>query len=121
MTKYRIVGAFNLFFASFQIAFPLILIFVTIPRLTGFYSEFGVGSYWGYFIRTYLVLGFVIVIGLTNLFLGIKLFSQNERVAQKCFKYGLGLVVLNCFFVLICYHFLVWSTIMPILNLASQF
>lgn len=120
MTKYRSVGAFNFIFASLQISLPLILIFVTISGLAGLYSEFKAGAYRPCFVKTYLVLKLIIASGFTHLFLGIKIFSKAKDVARKYFKYGLGLVIVSCFFSLIYYHFLVWSTFIPIYNLAFR-
>lgn len=118
MTKYKIVGILNLFLGILETIYPLFAFMFTIPRLTELYSEFGAeGPSFGI---TYLTLSIIILMGIGNLFFGIKLFSKTEN-KDKYFKYALILVIASFLLGGVFTSFASLSVIMPIYNLTSQF
>ena len=118
MNKYKVVGVVNLLFGVFQIIYPLLVIFFTLPRLTELYSELNIQGY--SFISTYLIIGFVMLIGIGNFFFGLNLISKSEK-KEKYFKYALMLIIASFLFVGILFNLASLSTILPIYNLTSQF
>lgn len=119
MAKYKIVGIINLLLGGLQIIYPLFALLFTLPRLTRLYSEFNAEG--PSFTTTYLVLGFVIFVGLANLFLGLKLFSKAEGITKKYFKYGLALVIVSFLLMGLFSSIASLSIALPIYNLTSQF
>ncbi|OGY16208.1 MAG: hypothetical protein A2785_01290 [Candidatus Chisholmbacteria bacterium RIFCSPHIGHO2_01_FULL_49_18] len=75
MTKYRIVGVVNFLLGFLEIIYPLILIFFTMPKMYELYAQFHaeVPSP----VVSYLILTLVFILGIVNVFLGIKLFSKS--------------------------------------------
>jgi len=117
MTKYKIVGILNLFLGALEVIYPLFALIFTIPRLTMLYSEFGAEM--PSFISTYLILGFVILVGAGNLFFGFNLVSKSEK-KDKYFKYGLILLITSFLLGGVLFSIVSLSVILPIYNLTSQ-
>lgn len=118
MAKYKIVGVVNFFFGFFEVVYPLIVILFTIPRLTELYSEFQTKG--PNLIPIYIILSIVILIGIGNFFLGVKLFSISEN-KDKYFKYAIILIVINFLLGGIFTQIVSLSVLMPIYNLTSEF
>ena len=74
MAKYKIIGAVNFVLGIFEIVYPLIVILFTIPRLTELYAEFQAKG--PNLIPTYIILSIVMLMGVGNFILGVKLFSN---------------------------------------------
>ncbi|HUW22264.1 MAG TPA: hypothetical protein VMW41_06400 [Candidatus Bathyarchaeia archaeon] len=119
MTKYRIVGIINFIFGGLQIIYLLLAIFFTIPRLTDLYNEFSAEM--PSFAPTYLVLGFNLLLGITNFFLGFKLFSKQAKIQKKYFKFGLALAIVSFLLVGVFSGIATLSAVLPIYNLTSHF
>ncbi|MBU0618665.1 hypothetical protein KKD62_00345 [Patescibacteria group bacterium] len=119
MSKYKIVGIINFIFSGLQIIYPLLAIFFTIPRLTKLYTE--VSAEMPSFAPAYLALGFNLLLGITNFFLGFKLFSKQEKIQEKYFKFGLVLAVTSFLLMGVFSGIATLSAVLPIYNLTSHF
>ncbi|MBU1111061.1 hypothetical protein KKB83_05610 [Patescibacteria group bacterium] len=118
MSKYKIVGIINFIFGGLHIIYPLLMIFFTIPKLTELYTDVSVEL--PSLAPTYLTLGFNLLLGITGIFLGCKLFSKQEEIQKKYFKFGLALAIVSVLFGAVFSGLAVLSAVLPIYNLTSQ-
>lgn len=118
MTKYKIVGFFNILFGLIYFFVPLIYLLLVVPKLAEIYKDFSVKPD---FLIVYLTGGFSIILGLLSLLLGFKLFSSEAKNKQKYFTIALILLLLVWILGGIITSFLVLSVLLPIYNLTSQF
>lgn len=119
MTKYKIVGIIDLFFGISQFLISIIFPLSVFPELSKMYADFNVNSQLN-FTSGYIVVMFILIIAVTNLFLGVKGFTKtNEK--DKYFRYGIISVVVTFFLTGILVAILNFSIISPIYNLTSQF
>lgn len=117
--RYTFVAIVNLLFGSFQILLAFWQLFFVIPRLGQLYSEFGVDVSKN-LTYAYLFIIFILVLGVAQLFLGIKNLSSSPS-KEKYFKYGIILAVLTSLLFVATIRFLSASRLLPIYNLPSQF
>ncbi|OGG01704.1 hypothetical protein A2W14_03755 [Candidatus Gottesmanbacteria bacterium RBG_16_37_8] len=118
MAKYKIIGAVNFFLGIFEIVYPLIVILFTIPRLTELYAEFQAKG--PNLIPTYIILSIVMLMGVGNFILGVKLFSKSEN-KEKFFKIAIILIIASFLLGGVITKIASLSVIMPIYNLTSEF
>lgn len=118
MDKYKIMSLVNLFFGVIQILFSVILPLFLIPGLKEMYSGMDIDTGLS-FTSVYVITIFSIIVGITNLILGIKGFTSNNK-KDKCFKYGTVLAVISFFLPIVFVVILNFSVIYPIYNLTSQ-
>ena len=119
MSKYTIVAAVNLFLGTAQAFISIAILFFTLPKLMGLYSEFDANP--PSYMSAYIGLSFILLIALANFFIGLKLFSKSEEDKSKYLKYGILLIaitiILSGLFMIIANL----SVILPIYNLTSEF
>lgn len=119
MTKYKVVGAVNFIFGSLQVIYPLLMAFMTVPKLMQLYSEFSVGK--PSLAPTYLALGFNLLLGVMNIFFAFKLFSKQKAVQEKYFKFGLGMAVASFLLLGVSSFLTVLSAVIPVYQMTSHF
>lgn len=118
MSKYTIVGFLSLAVGIFQIFLSLTTLFVTIPRAVKLYEEFSASFDLS---GTYVALIVLAFIGISEVFLGARLFSKAEAVRKKTFRYALALLALSFFAGGLFWVVLISGVVLPIYELKSQF
>jgi len=118
MSKYKTVGTINFIFGGLQIIYPLLAIFFTIPKLTELYTE--VSAEMPSFAPTYLALGLNLLLGITNFFLGFKLFSKQEGIQEKYFKFSLTLAIVSFLLMGVFSGIATLSAVLPIYSVTSH-
>ncbi|KKR72300.1 MAG: hypothetical protein UU81_C0044G0007 [Microgenomates group bacterium GW2011_GWC1_41_8] len=118
--KYKTVGVINLLLGSFYILLGALLNFSVFPKLFTIYEQFETGQ------NAYKTNGLVSVlimflIGLVNLYFGIKLFQKNNKSKEGYFTYGIIALVVSVLLNAILVGFTVSSAIMPIYSLTEEF
>ena len=119
MTKYKIVGIVDLFFGIPQLLISIVFPLSVFPKLSQMYSDFNVNSQLN-LTSGYIVVMLILIIAITNLFLGVKGFTETKE-KDKYFKYGIISAVATFFLTGILVAILNFSIISPIYNLTSQF
>jgi hypothetical protein len=115
--KYAVVGILNVIFGFVEAFFTLSVMVFTIPKLSYMYTELGVEI--PNLFSTYLILFTILLIGIGNLFVGMKLFSKSER-KDVFFKYGLVLVIISLILSGAYISITLISVMQPIYGLYSQ-
>jgi hypothetical protein len=115
--KYALVGILNVVFGFIETFFTLSVMVFTIPKLSYMYTELGVEI--PNLFSTYLILFTILLIGIGNLFVGMKLFSKSER-KDVFFKYGLVLVIISLILSGAYISITLISVMQPIYGLYSQ-
>lgn len=91
MNKHKIVAILNLLLGISEILSPFIYLGTALPALNKMYSDFESMGYTANlpsFTFTYFMFGVIVIMGIVNLFLGIKLFSQSKESRERYLKYG---------------------------------
>jgi hypothetical protein len=118
MTKYKIVGILNISLGVLETIYAAFALIITLPKLNELYFELGAKR--PSYTSTYLILGFILIIGLVNLFLGLKLFTKSEK-REAYFIYALISLIASFFLGGIFSGIFTLSIIVPIYSLISQF
>jgi len=118
MTKYKVVGVLD-----FLLGIPILLLSVSfsifvIPKLSQLYLEFNTNNS-GNIIFSYIIVLFLLIIAVANIFLGIKGFSNTSK-KEIYFKYGLIMAVVTFILSGLLVGLMTLSVILPIYNLTSS-
>lgn len=119
MTKYKIVGILNFLLGIPLLLTSLIFAIFTIPRLSQLYKDMNVNIS-GNITRSYILVLIVLTFAITNLFLGIKGFS-NTKKKDIYYKYGFIAVVITFLLSGFIVAIMTLSAIYTIYNVTSQF
>lgn len=117
-SKYKILGIINIIFGFIQIPVPIILVFIVIPQLTILYKSLNIKQ--PSLIPTYAVLIFLIVLGLINISIGVKLFLKSTQNKEKYFTIGIVAIILIFLSAGSSMAITVTSIITPIYKLTSE-
>lgn len=120
MNKYKIIGGIDILLGILYTIYPVLLSLLVIPKLMPIYSEFSVKPN---LTSTYLMLLIIFFIGITDLFLGFKLFTaKTEEIKEKYLKYGIisMAVTLLPLLVIMSIYISQLSVIIPLYNLSTN-
>ena len=118
MNKYKIVGSINIFFGLVQILGSIIIPLFVMNKLTRMYETFEVN------LKTpsgmYVVLGIIFVVGIINIFVGIKAFN-SKKGNNKVYTTSMVVAIFSIIITPILAGVLVTLVITPIYSLMNQF
>lgn len=112
--KYKLVGGLNIFSGIVEIIQPLVMLLVVVPSVMPVYDAFEAQPN---LIITYLVLGIVILVGIANVFCGIKLFSKSK---ERYFNAAIVFLLISWALLGFASAVSVYSTMAPIYNLTGS-
>ena len=90
MDKYKIVGIIDIILGTLLIILPVFSSTIT-SSTTSTFNELGVSSS----SNNWLAVGVIVLIGIVDIFLGIKLFSGSKSDKNKYFTAGIILAILS--------------------------
>ncbi|MDO8658439.1 MAG: PsbP-related protein [Candidatus Levybacteria bacterium] len=117
-SKYKILGIIIIIFGFLQVPIPALQILFVIPQITNLYEGLNIEQ--PSLIPAYAVLTFLIILGLINIFIGIKLILKSTLHKEIYFKLGIATLIIIFLSVGSSIAFTITSVITPIYKLTSE-